>query len=469
MNQPPSPALEQAVAALRAPALLPRLRDRPLPEGIILLLQIAAGNAQATNAATGMVNESEAMVVEAAEQFIQQVMFSAGSDSYRVLGLAQDAEANQIKEHYRWLVRWVHPDRRGDDWNHVYTDRVTAAWQELRTAERRAMYDKRRNSSEAGSYRGTEVPHGIIARPMATQPAMEGFHLSARAIRRLPAVVLGGLLLGAVGLLGLQAYVNQREADNPDNEVSGLVEAIRPPLPARLLEPSPAPRPAPIKVEAASRFQVPLAITKDEIQKQVPARVAAQPDAIVGVSAINRAEATVPSPAPPAPTPARGRRRHAASTLSDSELPVAPAAFRPSSTTVSSVKATASSSAPDLVDEDIANELILQFRSAYASGNINQVRALLANDDPKGKRDRKRLLKEYMALFASSTSRRIEINNATWTTDGDTAVLVANFHAYIVSRDEAQGRWVSGDIRFDLRQKNGGLRIVQLRHEINPG
>ena len=57
-----SPALDQALAALRDTALLPRLRERRLPDGIGLLLRIASGERAAVEAAVASTGEAEATV-----------------------------------------------------------------------------------------------------------------------------------------------------------------------------------------------------------------------------------------------------------------------------------------------------------------------------------------------------------------------------------------------------------------------
>ena len=61
MSLLPGTALEQALAALRAPSLFAQLRDRPLPDDVLLLLRLAAGDSQAREQAREASGEPEAL------------------------------------------------------------------------------------------------------------------------------------------------------------------------------------------------------------------------------------------------------------------------------------------------------------------------------------------------------------------------------------------------------------------------
>ena len=109
------------------------------------------------------------------------------------------------------------------------------------------------------------------------------------------------------------------------------------------------------------------------------------------------------------------------------------------------------------------------FRSAYASGNINQVRSLLTTRAFGWHSDRRQILKSYRELFDASSSRYILIDNPVWAFYGDSATVLAGYRAYIKPIGDAPGSKVSGDIRFDLRMEEGRYRIVRLRHEVHDG
>ena len=61
-------------------------------------------------------------------------------DYYDVLGVAPDADADQIKRAYRQLARRYHPDISGDDRAVTFRE-VARAYEVLRNPERRRTYD----------------------------------------------------------------------------------------------------------------------------------------------------------------------------------------------------------------------------------------------------------------------------------------------------------------------------------------
>ena len=136
-----SEALELALALYRAPAQRFVLRDRALPPDIGEVIRLASGNAELLRHAAEVLCEPESVVLEAVRFYLQQVLFDEDADAYRVLGLDASAPHERIREHYQWLQRWVHPDRRGDDWVALYSTRVNGAWNQLRNQSSRQAYD----------------------------------------------------------------------------------------------------------------------------------------------------------------------------------------------------------------------------------------------------------------------------------------------------------------------------------------
>lgn len=79
-------------------------------------------------------------------------------DAYVVLGISRDADDRAIALAHRRLARRHHPDRAGDTSTRRMM-RINAAFDAIRTAERRAEYD--RAQVEVGSRDGT----GAAGRP----------------------------------------------------------------------------------------------------------------------------------------------------------------------------------------------------------------------------------------------------------------------------------------------------------------
>lgn len=133
--------LELALALHRAPSRRFALRDRPLPDDIGTAIRLASATQPMLSEQAMRLSEPEGTLLEAVRFYLQQVLFDPGADAYRVLGLAPDAAQEQVRRHYRWLQRWLHPDRRGDDWEALFATRVNWAWQQLRNEASREAYD----------------------------------------------------------------------------------------------------------------------------------------------------------------------------------------------------------------------------------------------------------------------------------------------------------------------------------------
>src|SRR5580704_16053933 len=86
-------------------------------------------------------------------------------DLYAVLGVAQDADRKAITRAYRKLARELHPDTHPDDPQAAERFKeVTAAYDVIGDADKRAEYDEFRRAVTAGGgprgYRGTGPESG---------------------------------------------------------------------------------------------------------------------------------------------------------------------------------------------------------------------------------------------------------------------------------------------------------------------
>jgi DnaJ domain len=135
-------ALRAAIDVLQVPSRLQHTRSRSLPVGVSLLLEIAAGNEASLKAGALAVGSTEAITKSAAIFFIEQVLLSGDSNSYRVLGANRDDSREHLRRNMALLMHWLHPDRANAD-RAVLTHRVANAWENLKTEEQRARYDSK--------------------------------------------------------------------------------------------------------------------------------------------------------------------------------------------------------------------------------------------------------------------------------------------------------------------------------------
>ena len=162
-------ALATALGMLSCPHMTRRVRLSPLPKGISFLLEVAAGENEALHSASARTGRTEATLRKAAGFFIEQVLLSEHANNYRVLGCSCEASQRELRRHMALIMRWLHPDvvcngaqtQRFD--RGLYADRVVAAWEAVKTKERREAYDaslaaRTRMGAERGSKR-LLIPH----------------------------------------------------------------------------------------------------------------------------------------------------------------------------------------------------------------------------------------------------------------------------------------------------------------------
>ncbi len=154
-------ALKIAIDLVHVPSQVRLVRSEPLPDGVLLLLRIAAGDEGAEFAGATLMDRPRDLVRRAATFFLEQILFAPNADSYQVLGAGPEASASELRRNVALLLRWLHPDLDPRGERSVFIGRVTGAWNNLKTPERRAAYDKLRlsidNKNRAGNDGGKEM------------------------------------------------------------------------------------------------------------------------------------------------------------------------------------------------------------------------------------------------------------------------------------------------------------------------
>ena len=470
-------ALEQALAYHRAPGRLSVAHGRPLPEGVITLLRLAgADQAMAAQCAEAS-GESQPEVVAAAVFFIQQVMFANGSDSYRVLGVNPNAPDARIKEHYRWLVRWLHPDRNTDDWDSVYADRVNAAWQTLRLPERRRQYDESVVSGLSG-VEGFQRVRSVPAHVVLPETAL----LSSSTVQRLPILVLGGLGGFAVVILSLMWLGADQGAQS--GRRAPLEVAVEPPAalapaladaaaetsdnrlsqasPTRVAAETPMPIPAPpaaLPDPEAIGPAIAAAMPLDEGAERTSPAV----NQVDDVPVAPRIEPALEGAAPPIVRVAVSKPSPSATPL-PAALP-APRKMEPAPP-VPAVAAPAvrGAGAPEpVLQEAQAHQLLREFGLAYQSGDINALMRLFTADARNNRGGRDAIVYDYQSLFSGTESRQLDLTPTGWILREEGGTLLATYRARVRSSGRLRADVSKGTIRFDVRMVDGQARISQVR------
>jgi hypothetical protein len=169
-----SHVIELALDLARMPALARSPAVPPLPPNILELMRIAAGSPEACQAAAGKTGEPTSVLIEAARFYLQQVLFRADADCYRILGIEPTASRATARDHMRWLMEWLHPDRNNNSWDGVYAERVLKAWREVSvstgSAIRPSFSRARVSSNNEKRRRSRTIRLRWIERPMERRP-----------------------------------------------------------------------------------------------------------------------------------------------------------------------------------------------------------------------------------------------------------------------------------------------------------
>jgi hypothetical protein len=133
-------ALRAAFDLLAVPSRRRQMRKARLPDDVVLLLRIVADDLT-SEAFASHVRKSPNRLREAAAFYIEQVMLAPGADSYRVLGSRRDASTAELRRNLAYLCKWLHSDICRETARSVFLLRVTQAWNNVKTPERRRAYD----------------------------------------------------------------------------------------------------------------------------------------------------------------------------------------------------------------------------------------------------------------------------------------------------------------------------------------
>lgn len=427
-------ALEFALALYQSPSLAAATRRRALPDDLFEVIRIAAGDTEGTQAALARSGATATVVREASQLYLETVLFDPEADHYRVLGVAPGADESQMREHRRWLLKWLHPDR-GDDWDAVYAARVQQAWQQLRDPERRAGYDEALGDPDEWAPEASGPP----LRPVWTARALPREE-SPTPVRHTGAwVAIAALPLFLIG----QAWIfwpggGSSRPGSADGPASTL-----PRHDFYVLERVPLPAAAPSDVTEGT-VETPERI----VQADAPVTASVEVPAPAGELAPSAA------PAPPSRSQPTSAELAASSTVPEAAssahpMPPAVPAYAPQ---------------PARIDAAAVETAMAAFQNAYERGDIEALMAVFTPDARNRRGGREAIRQDYQRLFRSSRQRRLQWHSLEWQRGPDHALGEGGFVASITPR-RGTPNTVRGQVRVEVVQQGREVRIRELWHE----
>ena len=176
-------AIRNALYLFHMPSQVRQARSGPLPGGVSVLLEVAAGEASVTEEAAEALKRPAEVLRNAAAFYIEQVLLAPEADSYRVLGGTRETSSTDLRRNMALLLRWTHPDADRPGTRTAFANRVTKAWENLKTQDRRESYDASHPvRSPQPSRDAKRSPHGH-ASPAINKAAAHATKLELAAAR----------------------------------------------------------------------------------------------------------------------------------------------------------------------------------------------------------------------------------------------------------------------------------------------
>ena len=148
----------------------PARQDAPPSGGVPTLLLIAAHDGETIRQVAARLGQTPQAVRQAAAFFIEQILLDPDADSYRVLGTTPVASSAELRRNMALLLRWLHPDLDPKGERSIFAQRVTRAWNDLKTEDRRTAYDQSKRSNEHRKQKAARA----FARKQAFKPRVYG-------------------------------------------------------------------------------------------------------------------------------------------------------------------------------------------------------------------------------------------------------------------------------------------------------
>jgi hypothetical protein len=116
MNDLRPKAIDVAVAVYRQPNQFMIPKPGRYPHDMLEVIKSAAGDEDTIRSISQHFNLPQDTVSQVCKFYLQKLLTAGGNDPFRMLALDHGATAADIKDHKRWLLKWLHPDRNPSKW-----------------------------------------------------------------------------------------------------------------------------------------------------------------------------------------------------------------------------------------------------------------------------------------------------------------------------------------------------------------
>lgn len=419
-------ALTQVFYLKNNPQALHAMQQAPLPDGLASIIRLATDSGSLLDDAANELGMDSSVLQAAVSEYLIAICFFPGSNARRMLGLNEKSNPETAREHYRLLLKWLHPDKNQQNKN--YAERINQAWAVLKTLE---------------------LSHATSSFAAVTSAQMH-------EPRQLPAsrfpIFVVGLLCLALGLLAIAflpdntVYVSGVEGYGISNEQS-LSSGIPAELETSLLDRI---NPAVLKFKPAEQIAVPVQAFEPKVES---------PAAIQSVSNL-QPEVKVQKNKP---VWVQHKLPSEAKTL-QADVPKVVAPMAPENRINPEVLSEKQSLG---ISEQQGVQFLNDYVKRYQKGNINNFMQLFSTTAQNNHGDRKAIEQDYQQFFENSVTRQIQFSNMQWHRQKQNTLT---FQALYATKIKWHKMWdnirfvnrLGGHIELELIVENGNVRIQQI-------
>lgn len=444
--------VELALACYRRPL---DYQDRlslaaPLPEGMDRLLWLANGSPEVLEAGIRQSSAKPQELRDAARFCIQQWCLVRGADPHRVLGVEPGAPPEQIKEHYRLLMRLFHPDRTAgrETWTDHYASRINEAWTALSRMPNRAIADSQSTPCPVPIQ---DPVRSTVERAIERRGLFSSRHQLERRLRVrrqwLPQLVWGGLTLAVMIVLG-GFYLDRFSIGRSGVEPTGTVGSTPPAGVVMAPEPVAAPVADPGGIGpflTAPDWQA-LEQREQQAQRQIAqAREARRQWEDSRRQQIAAEEALL-------------EKMRADRARLEEQVKIEQARAERARQEMAPVAVATAPEKRDLTARELES-LMSRYARAYQRGDLGSVMALFATGA------RSRIREDYATLFATHHIRGLWLQDLRWVYRGQSASGSGRYELRLQRRDNGEPHQVRGGIRFTVQKRDNQVLIEAIEYD----
>jgi hypothetical protein len=116
MNDERPKAIDVALAVYKQPGQFAIPKPGRFPTGMLDIIKTAAGDDDTIHLLCDDTHLPRDTAIQVCKFYLQKLLTTGSNDPYLMLGLDRNASLADLKDHKRWLLKWLHPDRNPSKW-----------------------------------------------------------------------------------------------------------------------------------------------------------------------------------------------------------------------------------------------------------------------------------------------------------------------------------------------------------------